>query len=168
MLTLQHTMVAICTTCAVCKDCVSWAYHWAAIISLYAYVFNPLLFVLETDCVYCAVRLESLAKTGYISLLKTVSRLRRVAGISRRTKSSIPGQTVSDSWRTGARPFPKYFCSLRSVSLHHCHILAFIHALLLPGEQNGRILGNLQKNTTLLRNSGNTAYKITPTFSSLR
>ena len=120
------------------------------------------------ECVYCAVRLESLAKTGYISLLKTVSRLRRVAGISRRTKSSIPGQTVSDSWRTGARPFPKYFCSLRSVSLHHCHILAFIHALLLPGEQNGRILGNLQKNTTLLRNSGNTAYKITPTFSSLR
>ena len=41
-----------------CKDCISWAYQWAAIILLY--VFSLLLFVLETDCVYCLVRLESL------------------------------------------------------------------------------------------------------------
>jgi hypothetical protein len=57
-LTLQHTVVTICTTCAVCENCISWAHQWAAIILLR--VFSPLLFVLETACVYCSVRLESL------------------------------------------------------------------------------------------------------------
>jgi hypothetical protein len=95
-------------------------------------VFNidSLVLISERECVYCAVRLESLAKTGDISCLKTVSRLRIIAGISRRTQGSIPGQILSDSW-TGARRFPEYYGSHLSVSFyHHCSILAFIHALL--------------------------------------
>jgi hypothetical protein len=127
-----------------------------AVPRLCVFKIDSMILISETECVYCAVRPGSLVKTDYISSLKDMSWSRRtVAGISLRIWGSIPGQTMWDSWRTGGRPFPEYFGFPLSVSFHHCSILVFIHALLLPEEQNGRILGNLHKNTTLLPNSGN-------------
>ena len=103
----------------------------------------------ETECVYCAVRPGSSVKTEHVLSLMTVSRIRGiVAGQSRRTYGSIPGQTVSDSWRTGRRPFPEYVGFPLSLSFHHCRISIFIHAFSYRNNRTGRIFGNLQKKKT--------------------
>jgi hypothetical protein len=66
-LTLQSTAVTICTTCCakkysfylrgICK-CFVWISEQTAIISLYS--INWLVFITETQCVYCVVRTRSL------------------------------------------------------------------------------------------------------------
>jgi hypothetical protein len=67
MLTNLNTVVSVCTTCLALNCslrtqyvmCFVWISEQTAIISLYS--INRLVFIAETECVYCAVRTGSLA-----------------------------------------------------------------------------------------------------------
>jgi len=67
-------LVIICTSSLTCKIlrsahtvfmCFVWIWEQTAIISLYS--INWLVFITETDCVYCAVR------TGYLYIIRNIS-----------------------------------------------------------------------------------------------
>jgi hypothetical protein len=106
-------------------------------------------------------------KTEYVLSLKAVSWLRTiVGGLSRRTYVSLPGQTMSDSWRTGGRPFPEY---LVLPYQDHSKSAPYMSSSTLCFYRNNRTGENWEtyqkkKHTALLRNSGNTGYKMTLAF----
>ena len=105
--------------------CFVWISEQTAIISLYN--INWLVFIIETECVYCAVRTRSL-KTVMVNLC--------FVPVSNPSKSVwIFGQkSVTRTGFSSSIYVPS--CQCQSIPLHHFSTL-FIYVLLLPGEKMG-------------------------------
>ena len=78
--------------------CFVWISEQTAIISLYS--INWLVFIIETECVYCAVRTGSLNETATVSSLKVKFQVTWIVGtwaIISETQSSREQRTYVDS-----------------------------------------------------------------------
>ena len=106
--------------------CFVWISEQTAIISLYN--INWLVFIIETECVYCAVRTVSL-KTVMVNLC--------FGPVSNPSKSVwIFGQkSVTRTGFSSSIYVPS--CQCHSIPLHQNSTLTFIDVFLLPEEQMG-------------------------------
>ena len=133
---MYRTVVTICTTSLIFTNftfcphsgfmCFVWICEQTAIISLYST--NWLVFITDTDCVYCAVR------TGFLYRVQVNFRPSgsptMAPAFSRRPHSSGPGSIPDRSvwdlrcteWQWD-RVFSQYSSFPLSVSFHHCSIL---------------------------------------------
>jgi hypothetical protein len=110
--------------------CFVWISEQTAIISLYS--INWLVFVTETECVYCAVRSESLSKIDVKFILQGLSLQRPGLGFG-----PIRVEFVVE--RHLDRFFSDFFRLPLSVSFHQCSILVFIYMLLLSERQTSEL-----------------------------
>ena len=111
--------------------CFVWIWEQTAIISLYS--INRLVFITETECVYCTVR------TGYLCTIPINFSLYMpvIAKTLFRSKVhpygifgglSVPGMGFF---------FPKYYCFPCQYKIHRYSIFIFFYVLLLPEKQTG-------------------------------
>jgi hypothetical protein len=132
-LTLQSPVVTVCTASLTFTNstfcphgvltCFVWVSEQTAIVSLHS--INWLVFTTEAECVYCAVRTESLKV------------IQDKLSLSHKGPGSIPSQSMWDLWWTKwhwDRFFSQYSRSPLSVSFHQGSKLFFSCMLLLPGQ----------------------------------
>jgi len=148
--------------------CFVWIWEQTAIISLHS--INWLVFVTETERVYCAVRTGPIymcvcvyiyiythmcvCVCVYIYIMltlvcKAVPHFRRsVAGLSRLRSgfdpSTVHMRFVVNKMTLGEVLLPAFLFPL-SVSFHQYSILIFIYTLLLPEKQMGKVWGPYKK-----------------------
>ena len=145
--------------------CFVWIWEQTAIISLYS--INWLVFITETECVYCAVRTGSFI---YNSTFCPHSVFMCFVWISEQTAII---SLYSINWLVSITETECVYCAVRTgsfitikvtVSFQHWSVLTFVA---LTRRTNGRTLGTVWK-AVLFRSSGNAGWEITFIFLALQ
>jgi hypothetical protein len=133
--------------------CFVWMWEQTAIISLYS--INWLVFITETECVYCAVRAESLNIIQVdLSLLVVLWLKLLVAGLSPRRPGFDPWSVHVRFVFDRVQIFSQYFKVSLSVSFYHCSILIYLFTRRPYKEDKRAKSGSSPKSCALLYIAG--------------